>query len=191
MKRPTLILLLVFSTVALSAGDEFSSRERENWYHQFGIAYQFKSWDDVSDLRNGFNFEVDFLRIYLPVNDRLLIGSGFLLTVHDTDPFEEYSSDDDCLYIGFMLSGSVQYYFDYIGKGFFIRGDLGVVYGGSIDYRPGSSDLSGVGPAMLIEFGFAFPVTKSTSLVLGLSFKHTSFAERKMNNLALRTGFLF
>ena len=183
-----LILLLLFTPTLIIAEDYICRRKLEPWYHMISAGSQLKIWRNNQSQPFKSAMNIYPIHLYWRIKTRLLFGIGISGSLSE-GPENELDS------ASLFLSFTSQYYFHSIGNGVFLMGDIGIgrIYIGDNlgDY---GHELFGERSFIYqIGLGYAWPISKSTS-ILGFLFYKTIVTEyeyfRTISELSFSIGLL-
>ena len=195
--RQALVCLFIITSAVLPAAsstgdDPFDGRPRqsdgpyrilETWYHSLSLGMVANWAIDNMTIRSGVSVAYDILRFYFPLSSKTLFGIGINGTGH-----ANYDSTVQ-LYL-YLYSLSLQYYFQSIGTGFFLRADIGATRGAIFDDYAGTAGVSDWGLGYLAGVGYAIPISRETSLLLFVTYRSLNIESNTFSDLSFQVGWL-
>jgi hypothetical protein len=192
--------LVVFFILPVNAQDQniINGNKLESWYTYWGLGYgtsQYPNevqntldWLEDQDGVTRTEIAVDMFGFYFPVNEHHT-ALGFVID-GVADAFEV---DGETFQINqYIYAASAMHFFnETVGKGFFVRGDLGFAYlnvESSIDNFSATSD-SGIG--LLIGGGYGFNLGAGTRCMLNLNYSYRGIEGDAYSALGITAGFMF
>jgi hypothetical protein len=182
MKKKLMFILIMLFFSSLSSYSWDYEAETDAWYSYWGVGYAFTFYptaiqQTVDELNNSENVNhlplcVDLFGIYLTLpNNSTLAGVIFNL-INDRYNNGNYGGQS-IQYNHYLISASTQHYFEHIGRGYFVRADLGLAYmtANNPNYsRQSAGSESGWG--FLAGAGYAVPIEDGPSVTLSLNYTH-------------------
>jgi hypothetical protein len=178
-------------------GQETQEKNKlESWYVYFGLGYANPTYPgELDDLMNDLadlpgvthvSIGMDIIGFYWPLGRHTILG-GVINAVGD-----RYEESGDYIQInGYTLGGSIMHFFnDTIGRGFFIRGDLGLA-GFVVDTNFGGDESSETGVGFLAGGGYGFNISRGTRLLLNANFAVRQVEGESFSAFGLTVGGLF
>jgi len=160
---------------------QLDGRKLESWYFMFSLGYIAQNKLEEVSFDTDIKLALD-MRVYLPFSEHALAGAGI--------NFASFQSSDSEIAVNFLLySLSLEYYFKFIGDGFFLRADLGgaklVVTAGEVS---ASTDW---GYGFLIGAGYALPISSESSILIYGTYRALDLDGAAYSDIALQVGCLW
>lgn len=191
MFKKLVLFLIVVSLVFFCVGSSFAKdkkidngRKIESWYHSFTLGYVQNTKVNEIDQDYEMGVALDFLRFYLPVGNKFMIGAG----IFGTGLTFEGSDAQMNLY---LYSASMQYYFKSIGDGLFLRGDVGMSRGVITDSSGDALATSDPGMGFLLGAGYALPISSETSILFYAAYRQYEIGGYDYSDLSFNVGWLW
>lgn len=168
----------------------------ESWYVYFGLGYANPTYPgELDDLLNDLgdlpgvthvSIGMDILGFYWPLGRHTILG-GVVNAVGD-----RYEESGDYMQInGYTFGASMMHFVnDTIGRGFFVRGDLGLA-GLAVDTNVAGDASSDTGIGFLAGGGFGFNISRGTRLLLNANFAVRQVEGESFSAFGLTVGGLF
>ena len=192
-----LMILLVFPVFAMTDDDgdddridqrrprkHMSRRKLESWYHMFTLGIVANSEIDGISFEPDVSVSLDFLRFYFPMSKNLIFGVGINGTGHK-------NVDSETQLNLYLYSASLQYYFKSIGDGFFLRADVGASKGAIANDDGTLEAASEWGFGFLVGVGYAFPISRETSILFYGTYRSLDIEGIKYNDISFQAGWLW
>lgn len=172
-------------------------RGLESWYTYWGLGWSSPGYSGETEEYLDFvrdadgvsstALSLDILGFYFPVGGEKLLLGGII-----NGAAERFAVEDEWVqYNQLLYAASAMYFLDqYIGRGFFVRGDLGlsrVVVNSSDDF----TGVSGSGLGVLLGAGYAIPISSGTRLLLNANYARRSAEGETFNAFSISLGGLF
>lgn len=202
MKKFSMFVVAVIVVSIFSPGAVFSQHKLESWYFYFGLGWADPQYaNDVEDVVKFIEDQpgidhvtggLDLPGFYWRKGERTIIG-GTLNAFGDR--FEDNNSDVTVQLTGFTLAFSAMHFLtNEVGKGFFVRGDVGPARF-VLDIE-GAGPLSGRGRSKwgfgaLIGGGFGIPVSGGTRILLNANYAFRRVEGETVGAFAITVGGLF
>lgn len=200
MRRLILLACLaVLFVLPVSAQDQniVNGNKLESWYTYWGLGYgtsqypnglqDFLDWLEDQDGVSRTEIAIDMFGFYFPINEHHT-AVGFVID-GVADAFEV---EGETFQINqYIYAASAMHFFnETIGKGFFVRGDLGFAYLNveSSFAEPATSD-SGIG--LLIGGGYGFNLGAGTRCMLNLNYSYRGVEGDTYTAIGITAGFMF
>jgi len=200
MRRLILLACLaVLFVLPVSAQDLniVNGNKLESWYTYWGLGYgtsqypnglqNFLDWLEDQDGVSRTEIAIDMFGFYFPINEHHT-AVGFVID-GVADAFEV---EGETFQINqYIYAASAMHFFnETIGKGFFVRGDLGFAYLNveSSFAEPATSD-SGIG--LLIGVGYGFNLGAGTRCMLNLNYSYRGVEGDTYTAIGITAGFMF
>ncbi len=155
-----------------------SEHNAESWYLLLGVGYPVNAYpdnvrtniDNFTKLNDESHFTLSLdVGVYWPLENNLLLG----ITLNGYG--DSYDTKDEYIMISnYMVGGSAVWYFGgYIGKGFFLRGDLGIA---QVDVSDKNSiyNENNIGFSVKADAGYSVPLSRETRVEFDLGFRYGS-----------------
>jgi len=181
-KYSILIALLMFAISSYSNCWDYED-DIDSWYSYWGVGYSFTFYptsiqQSVDELNNSENVNhlplcVDLFGIYLtlPSSNTTMAGVIFNL-INDRYNNGNYGGQS-IQYNHYLISASTQHYFDIIGRGYFLRADLGMAFmTANNPFYSRQSAGSETGWGFLAGAGYAVPIEDGPSVTLSINYTH-------------------
>jgi hypothetical protein len=196
MKRIFIMSAMLISALILSAPVHAIDSKSESWYTywEFGYAKTFypKEVQDKLDVikeipgMNHNSVNAGVLGFYWPLKDNKTIMGGIIDA--NADQFE-YSGKWMQMN-QYQLSFSTMHFINTIGKGFFLRGDIG--FSKLLVQEKGKDqDNSDTGFGLLFGGGYAIPVTPGTRILLNANYALRRIEGDIYSRIAFNIGGMF
>jgi len=194
----TIFAVFVFTGFILAQEPEIvDGNKLESWYTYWGIGYATAQYpnelQDLLDLledqdgveRTEMGF--DMLGFYFPVNEHHT-AVGFVIN----SAADRFDIDDYWFQINqFTYSASLMHYFNNtVGKGFFLRGDIGLAVL-SFEDSDDNSSTSDSGIGVLVGGGYGFNIGSGTRISANLNYSYRSVEGDECSALGITAGFMF
>ncbi|HAQ60710.1 TPA: hypothetical protein DCR49_01710 [Candidatus Delongbacteria bacterium] len=201
MRRLCLLAgLAVFLILPVNAQDQniINGNKLESWYTYWGLGYGTSQYPDAMqkaldafeeiDGVTRTEIAVDMFGFYFPVNGHHT-AVGFVIDgVADAFDYD----GETVQFNQYIYAASAMHFFnETVGKGFFVRGDLGFAYlnvESTIDNFSATSD-SGIG--LLIGGGYGFNLGAGTRCMLNLNYSYRGVEGDTYTALGITAGFMF
>jgi len=182
MKKSLMLVVLLMFLSSFSTYSWDYEAETDSWYSYWGVGYAFTFYpaaiqQTVDELTNSENVNhlplcVDLFGIYLTLpNNSTLAGVIFNL-INDRYNNGNYGGQS-IQYNHYLISASTQHYFEHIGRGYFVRADIGLAYmTANNPYYSRQSAGSESGWGFLAGAGYAIPIEDGPSITLSLNYTH-------------------
>ncbi len=189
-------IFLILTTSMYSQGPtKYQNKDIESWYFHIALGLASPSYYDElqklvdiiaknSDSHHSINFDIGFY--FTLEGDKGILG-GTINGVGD-----RFESSGEWIQINQYLIGPsfVYYATNYIGKGLFFRGDLGLAYAVAHG-SSGESRSTDTGIGYLFGAGFAIPLNNETRLQFYIDYSGKTVKEEQFNAFTFNLGFLF
>lgn len=182
MKRTLVIIFLVFLLIPFSIFSWDYEEEADSWYSYWGIGYAFTFYptpiqQTVDELNSSENVNhlplyVDLFGFYLTLpNNNTICGVIFNL-INDRYNNGNYGGRS-IQYNHYLIAASGQHYFDRIGRGYFVRADIGLGYmTANNPFYSRESAASDTGWGVLAGAGYSVPIDGGPSVILNINYTH-------------------
>ncbi len=154
----------------------------ENWYHMLSFGYS-DTKIDGQKIQSDLSMNIDFLRFYWRMGSgkQLLFGLGI------NGSF--FTSGSDQLNI-YLYSIGFQYYFNEIGKGFYLRGDVGMSYANIMSTSTVVAE-SGYSYGFLAGIGYGIPISYETRILLEAAYRYLDIEGYPYKTMYFSVGWLW
>jgi len=196
MTKRTLLAGGILLAVLAVSPKAYSQNKLESWYTYWGLGYADIKYpgeldatlDQLSNL-NGVDHvsvSVDLLGFYLPYGERHI--NGFIINSFG----DRYAANGTDLQIsGYTLSfSSIRFLTGTIGKGLFIRGDIGGSRIG-VDADELGTETSKWGFGFLLGGGLGFNISSGTRILLNANYAVRRIEGEEYKTVGLSVGGLF
>ena len=198
MRRFCLVVLL--AVLACNCLPSTAEAKMESWYTYFGIGYANAQYpdglqslldyiEDGSSDGSHISIAIDLIGIYFTLLDeRTILGGVF------NGAADRYSYDGEWMQINSYLMGPsiIRTFGPEPGKGFFLRGDIGLAW---LNYIYSSSlsdgENSDPGIGFLLGGGYGFAISEGTRLLLNVNYALRFVEEEEYGMLCITLGGLF
>lgn len=173
-------LLITISSYPTQAWDY--EEEADSWYSFWSIGYTFTFYpkaiqQTVDELNNSENVNhlpmyVDLFGFYLTLPNNTTLAGVIFNLINDRYNDSGYGSQS-IQYNHYLISASAQHYFDAIGRGIFVRGDLGLAYmsASNPNYSRNTAGTD-TGWGVLFGAGYAVPIEDGPSVAVTINYTH-------------------
>ncbi len=200
MRRFLLFAGLAFFFVlpVVAQGDNIiNGNKLESWYTYWGLGYGTSQYPDgLQEFLDALEevdgvtrteIAVDMFGFYFPVNEHHT-AVGFVIDgVADAFDYEGETVQIN----QYIYAASAMHFFnETIGKGFFVRGDLGFAYL-NVESSFAESATSDSGIGLLVGGGYGFNLGAGTRCMLNLNYSYRGVEGDTYTALGVTAGFMF
>ena len=173
-------LLIAISAYSTNAWDY--EEETDSWYSYWGLGYAFTFYptyiqQTVDEMNNSENvnhlpLNIDLLGFYLTLPNNTTLAGVIFNLINDRYNNSGYGAQS-IQYNHYLISASSLHFFDEIGRGVFVRGDLGLAYmSASNPNSTRNTAGTDAGWGLLFGAGYAIPIQDGPSVALTINYTH-------------------